>query len=370
MKAVLLSAIPLPYHKIGSWDKRYTELILSEQNPFEYVICPEVDKNKAKSNFATYLFANRYKYEKLLKLYYKYSYYFYLKKISSLLTQEKNLVIYIIDNVKLLNETHEFLVKKKIRNNCKIVFNSCGYSYFFSNADGINFYDKIDHLIFSTYEAYQFELKRQSYISSKVSIIPNGIDSSKFCKISDDEKNSGKEKIGYKNKKVILWVSQERPKKGLHILLEAWEKSGLNNDEEFVLVVIGTSQNKQEGNIHYLGKIPNNDLVIYYQCADYFFFTTLVHEGFGLSLGEAIKCGATSFVSNIAPMKEVTQNGKLAYLVDNPNIVDSWVHVLNQIKTNKITAIPTITKELNELYDLNDWLNKITSLVHHIKSFK
>ena len=25
---------------------------------------------------------------------------------------------------------------------------------------------------------------------------------------------------------------------------------------------------------------------------------------------------------------------------------------------------------LNELYDLNDWLNKITSLVHHIKSFK
>ena len=294
MKAVLISSIPLPYYKIGSWTIRYTELITSKQNPFEYVICP---KNNGKINDSNlkYLFAKRYKKELFFKLFYKYSYYFFLKQLKRLLKKEEQLVIYIIDNVKLLHDVHDYLVNKKVRNKCKIIFNSCGYSYFFNAAEGIKFYDKIDHIIYSTYQAYQFELNRFSYIASKVSIIPNGIDSSKFYKISKEKITVVKKQLGYENKEIVLWVSQERPKKGLLIFLEAWKKSKLYSNQNYVLLIIGTSQNQKENNIHFLGKTDNNNLPKYYQSADYYFFTTLVHEGFGLSLGEALKCGATSF---------------------------------------------------------------------------
>ena len=188
MKAVLLSSIPLPYHKIGSWSKRYSELLSSKENPFDYVICPKLDDKLSESGFVKYLYAKRYKPEKLFKVYYRFYYYFFLKQLLSIIKKEKQLVIQIVDNVKLLNEVHDFLTDKKIRNKCVIIFNSCGYSYYFNPSEGIKFYDKIDHMIYSTNEAYQFEMNRYSYITSKVSIIPNGIDSIGFHKLTNVEK--------------------------------------------------------------------------------------------------------------------------------------------------------------------------------------
>lgn len=364
MKAVLLSSMPLPYHKIGSWTKRYTELIYSKDNPFEYIICPKVDDKLTRSVFTTYLYADRFKYKKILKIYYKYQYYFFLKQLSYILKKEKQLVIQIIDNVKLLNEVNDFLTEKKIRNQCIIIFNSCGYSYYFNPSEGLKFYDKINHVVYSTNEAYQFELNRYSYITSKVSIIPNGIDSSKFHKLTNLEIKKEKQKIGFNNKKIILWVSQDRKKKGLHILIEAWKNSKLMNNNDYVLLVIGTSKIGVEDNINYLGKIPNKLLPNYYQCSDYYFFTSLVHEGFGLSIAEAIKCGTTCFTSNLAPMKEVVKDGKLSYLVDNPNKVSSWLDILNKIEVNKIQNIDIDKPELDELYSLHKWTENMSKIVN------
>lgn len=366
MKAVLLSSIPLPYNKIGSWNKRYTELILSKENPFNYIICPAVDENMQQST-SKYLIADRYKKEVLYKFFYKYSYYFFLKQLLKIIRIEKKLVIHIVDNVKLLNEVDEYLTKKKLRSQCKIIFNSCGFSYFFPSHEGTKFYNKIDHFICSTYESYKFELERYSYLSAKVTIIPNGIDSSKFFKILPEEKNNFKVKLGYENKKIILWVSQERKKKGLHIFLEAWFMSKMAYDENFVLVIIGTSKACKENNVHYLGRMANENLSAYYQCSDYYFFTTLVHEGFGLSLGEAIKSGSTCFVSNIAPMNEVIQGGSLGYLVDNPNIAESWKEALDQIFENKINKIDLPKSDLDKLYSLNKWCESMVSLISYEK---
>ena len=368
MKAVLLSSMPLPYHKIGSWTKRYTELIYSNDNPFEYIICPKVDDKLTRSLFTTYLYADRFKYKKILKIYYKYEYYFFLKKLLSIIKKEKQLVIQIIDNVKLLNEVHDFLTNKKIRNKCVIIFNSCGYSYYFNPADGVQFYDKIDHMIFSTNEAYQFELNRYNYLTSKVSIVPNGIDSKRFYKLTDVEKIKEKENIGFNNKKIILWLSQDRKKKGLHLLIEAWNNSKLMNNKDYVLLVIGTPKITVEGNINYLGKIPNKLLPKYYQCSDYYFFTTLFHEGFGLSIAEAIKCGTTCFTSNIAPMKEVVKEGKLGCLIDDPNKISSRLNVLNEIEENKIQKIDIDRSELDELYSLKKWSETMSEIVNQEKN--
>ena len=370
MKAVLLSSIPLPYHKIGSWSKRYSELLSSKENPFDYVICPKLDDKLSESGFVKYLYAKRYKPEKLFKVYYRFYYYFFLKQLLSIIKKEKQLVIQIVDNVKLLNEVHDFLTDKKIRNKCVIIFNSCGYSYYFNPSEGIKFYDKIDHMIYSTNEAYQFEMNRYSYITSKVSIIPNGIDSIGFHKLTNVEKIKEKQKIGFNDKKVVLWLSQDRKKKGLHILIEAWKNSNLMNSNEYVLLIIGTSKVAIEDNINFLGKIPNNLLPKYYQCSDYYLFTTLFHEGFGLSIAEAIKCGTTCFTSNIAPMKEVVKDGKLSYLVDNPNKVSSWLDVLNKIGEKKIQKIDIDKTELDELYSLKKWSESMSEIVLQEKNKK
>lgn len=368
-KKVIITPIPLPYHQIGSWTQRYGNLITSEINPFDYVICPPIDSSQIKSNFTNYRFAEKIKYEKITKKIFKYTYYHFLKQLQKILNEEKKLILFIIDNVKLLHEVHDFLEKKKLRNKCRINFNICGFSYYFNSTEGQIFYDKIDHVIFPTYESYQFELNRYSYLANKVSILPNGVDSSRFYKVDEFEKSKLKKEIGYENKTICLWLSQNRPKKGLPIFLEAWKNSNLYQNSNYVLLIIGYSNDTtQDENIYYLNKIPNYQLPKFYHISDFYFFTTLFHEGFGLSLVEAIKTGCTCFASNLPPMTEVTQNQNLAYLVNNPNLPYSWTNILNNIFENKIEKINHSKEFLNTIYSIEDWNKNIIHLINQEKS--
>lgn len=93
IKTLLINQTPLPYHQIGSWTQRYGNLITSEINPFDYVICPPVDSSQIKSNFTNYRFAKKIKYEKITKKIFKYTYYHFLKQLQKILKEEKIIFI-------------------------------------------------------------------------------------------------------------------------------------------------------------------------------------------------------------------------------------------------------------------------------------
>ena len=87
----------------------------------------------------------------------------------------------------------------------------------------------------------------------------------------------------------------------------------------------------------------------YYQISDCYLFPTLCHEGFGLSLIEALNCGCYCIASALGGVPEVLQYGKLGKLIENPNFVSEWVKAvddyLNQIDAPIVLDTPVYTAQ-------------------------
>ena len=360
-KILLITPFQLPYHTIGSWTKMYDYFMVHNQSVIDYIMCPKPILPLHKN--CSYYFADRLPFERYSKKIVGYKFYNYLQELKRILKNEKKLVIKIIDNVGLLLEVDSYLKKIKRRNDVKILFFIHGYSYFLEQGKNNAFYQAIDHIIYLTQTSYQFELNRNSVLYNEVSILPNGIDSDIFYKLDDDNKSTLKKQNNLENKIVLLWLANERPKKGLSLFLKAFKNSILYNNNNFQLLIVGTTKYENDSNIQYIGKIPNNETVTYYQLSDYYFFTTLCHEGLPLSLIEAYKCGCTCFASDIDPLQEVTMNGKIAHLVTNPNIISSWIAVLNAVANNKIKRNVSTLEDLNTIYTIEDWSKNLKDLL-------
>ncbi len=356
----------MPFHLIGSWTTRYDDL-LSHSNEIDFIICPPIDKKLKQHTNIQYIIIRSQSWRRIRNHFGQFKYIGYLKNVKWILEENSNAIIKILDNIRLLKDLHTYLTKKRLRHKCRIIFSIHGYSYFFNHEKGLEFYKMADHVIFLTRQSYEFEINRYSYITPKITILPNGVNSAKFFKISTQEKGKKKELLGYKNKTVCLWLSQERPKKGLHILLEAWNKSSLKEAENFVLLVIGTSRILRQGNIHFLGRIPNDELPQWYQISDYYFFTTLVHEGHSISLTEALKCGCTIFASNIDPIHELLCNGTLGHLIDKPHSPESWRNILDKINDGSQLKFDFDKEVLDACYDLVEWRIKMNNLIREEK---
>src|SRR5690606_20011578 len=109
----------------------------------------------------------------------------------------------------------------------------------------------------------------------------------KFYSVDSAQKSALKQKFGLSDKTVFVWCSQDRPKKGLDMILDAWQRVYSKNSK-IVLLVIGCSRDIKLKGVQFLGKIPNDKLPEYYQVSDVYLFPTLCKEGFGMTLIEAL----------------------------------------------------------------------------------
>ncbi len=91
------------------------------------------------------------------------------------------------------------------------------------------------------------------------------------------------------------------------------------------VIVIGTSHKYRDACCWYVGKVPNSELPKLLQLSDFYLFTSLCHEGFGLSLLEALKCGNICIASRLGGIPEVLRFGQLGILIDKPHIPSEWV---------------------------------------------
>jgi glycosyltransferase involved in cell wall biosynthesis len=132
---------------------------------------------------------------------------------------------------------------------------------------------------------------------------------------------------GVAGKKVFVWCAQDRPKKGLFLLLDAWKRV-YKSKHNMVLWVIGCKPKAPLEGVHYLGRIDNDELATYFQASDCYLFPTLCHEGFGLSLIEALCCGNHCIASAVGGVPEVLQYGKLGQLIEKPHLLGEWEKAL------------------------------------------
>ncbi|MDQ2900362.1 MAG: glycosyltransferase family 4 protein [Acidobacteriota bacterium] len=158
--------------------------------------------------------------------------------------------------------------------------------------------------------------------SSKIAVIPNGVDA-RFHPRPADEIAAMRQSLGIGGAPYLLCVGSVEPRKNLLRLLEAWSLALAEMPQDIQLVVAGAkgaslvfsnvTVGKLPARVHLTGYVDDQLLPALYSGAVALLYPSL-YEGFGLPPLEAMACGVPVIASNDTSLPEVA--GDAAALVD------------------------------------------------------
>jgi len=177
-------------------------------------------------------------------------------------------------------------------------------------------------------------LLRPNKKCSRVSIIPMGVDAHKFKPIRRGKTRKIRNKLGLNNKKIILFVGRLAEKKGTSYLVKAMpEILKKFPDSHLLLIGYGPEEKKLKTltkrlglreKISFLGRIPNEELPLYYNLGDVFVAPSIQTEsgdteGLGVVLLEATACGTPVIGTDIGGISDIIKNKQTGLLVKQRN---------------------------------------------------
>jgi glycosyltransferase involved in cell wall biosynthesis len=194
--------------------------------------------------------------------------------------------------------------------------------------------------VLTTSPLYIEDSKPLQQVSHKVVIIPCSIEPEKFDLKATELGRLQRIKDQYAEKPVVLFVGRHVAYKGLNYLLEA--EKYIQSDCVILIGGDGPLFNKlKNGNlserIRFLGRIPDQNLKLYYHVADVFAFPSVSkNEAFGVSLAEAMYCGtpAITFTIKGSGVNWVNLNGVTGLEVENGNAL-RLAQAIDQLLMNK-----------------------------------
>lgn len=358
IKVILISQISLPYSNIGSWTTLYQNY-LETNSGIACIVCPPPQREY---RGLEYSFVNETFFDIVKRKFLKKKKVEYLSAIEKIIKKDQKYIFQLVDDYGMVKPLHDFLVKKGLREKCYLQFLYHGFDPYPQSDSHKKFYSLLDEIVVLTHSSKEVFKNTIAVLPPYFSILNNGIDTSKFQVVSTEEKVKLKESLGFGDKKVFLWCSQDRPKKGLHIILEAWSKL-YSTEKNILLVVIGCEARESALEVKYLGKIPNDELPKYYQAADCYLFPTLCHEGFGMSLIEAKHSGCYCIASALGGVPEVLQYGKFGKLIENPQFFSDWVAAIEEF-LNSDFKYPALPKDL---YSTEVWNSEMNLIIEAAK---
>jgi glycosyltransferase involved in cell wall biosynthesis len=177
---------------------------------------------------------------------------------------------------------------------------------------------------------------RQLGFKNPIAVIPNGIDIKEF------PLKNGKRK---KEKQTILFLSRIHPKKGIELLIEAWQKLDETVKVNWQIEIAGNGDSSYieslqriitakdlEKEIRIIGPQFGEAKLKAYQQADLFVLPTY-SENFGIVVAEALACGVPVITTKGAPWEEL-----------NTWKAGWWIDI----------GVESLTKALKQAMQLND----------------
>ncbi len=156
--------------------------------------------------------------------------------------------------------------------------------------------------------------------SEKVNLIPNAVDMTQFNRTPESSGASLKtaDRENGSDRKLVLYVGRMVREKGVHILIDAFEKlqkERVNAD----LVIVGegpvkdslmreTQKRGLDRHVHFTGLVDQASLVKLYSSSHVFVLPSL-YEPFGIAALEAMASGVPVVVSDSGGLAEIVENG-------------------------------------------------------------
>jgi len=318
---VLLTELAIPNNGYISWPQRLE--YLTQHYPgksLDYLICGQTDNLfqsaktqriicKERGKIFNKIFGNRFA--------------SFGNALANIAANHDFVIVCVVDSTKLKNVLYKFLADKGLQSKVKLIFYQCGYSYYFSADEYFKFKKGITELILLSKNSYQYEFARYPETPYPVHVIHNPINHTIFTPLEPGEKKRLRREVGFEGATQFIWVSHDKPVKGLQVVLEAW-KMFYTADKKAVLNVVGVKREEQIPGVVFHGKIPNVQLPNWYQACDIFIFSPLRNEGYGLAVAEAISCGCLCISTFAGGAVDFFKEGEHGIGIKEPNFLESW----------------------------------------------
>lgn len=353
---ILVSNIDLPSKGIGSWTKMFDHFN-EKDDFFDFILSPGAPSGRfiycKKRRWITYYKSFR---NFLLIHWVAKDFLFEITKLS----QNCDLIKVVIEDDIALTEA---ISLRKSHFSCKVevIFHFHGFH--------LNMSKKVDELVdkvlFLSNSSYQYTLKSNLQFTPEAFVIGNFVLNTKFYPAKVEEKKLLKKSLDIPNDSlVIVWMANDRRVKGLH-LFEKISNILLNSFPDLLIFVIGTSIKYENNNnrLRYLGRIEHDLIPNYLKVSDFYFFPSLVKEGFGLSVVEALYCGNWIISTSNGSLFEVLDKFPNVFFVEEPNVIENWINLFNVayrlFLSNKLNADKQIVNE----YSYEKWAIKFKNSI-------
>jgi glycosyltransferase involved in cell wall biosynthesis len=279
------------------------------------------------------------------------------------------LIICIMDSLRTKHAVWKFVNELGIQEKTKIVYYQCGFSTYLPSDKYNMFSEGINDIIYLTRSAYEYELVHNPALPFTAHVLHNPIDHKKFCVPSEEEKKNYKIELGMQNGVQFIWASQDRPKKGLEVVLQAWQKY-YKSEMDVTLNIVGVHRQVDLPGVRFHGKKPNHDMYKYFKAADIGIFSSLWSEGFSLSLSEQISCGLLCIASTAGCVNEFFKEKDHGIAISHPNFVNDWVIAFE----NGIEQLPAFKQQVSYrqapvFLTYDQWCEKFCSIFSGVEAY-
>jgi glycosyltransferase involved in cell wall biosynthesis len=230
------------------------------------------------------------------------------------------------------------------------------------------FYEKMERILTISEPAKKELIDYSGIEEEKIVSIPLGFDESIFRPMNKQE---ARKKLGLPlDKKIILNIGSEEPRKNIPCLLKAYNE--LEKERKDTLLVRIGNKNKdyekqKKGiNILELNKIEEQQLPLYYNAADLFIFPATYEGGFAFPPLEAMACGTPVILGKeLELFKEGTE---LVDVSDFHNVLDSAREILSN--ENKARTLSKKALEDSKKFTLTEEARKTVEVYNEVLGIK
>ena len=213
------------------------------------------------------------------------------------------------------------------------------------------------------------------YPAERIDVVLSGADNNRY-KVLDMDFSAVREKYGVpKDKKIILFLASEEPRKNFHIVLKAFAKLK-KQVHNVVLLKVGKAGKRgiREKNIRltrklgvekdviFTGYVPEGDLPLVYNMADVFASPTLYEGAMSLPLFEAMACGCPV----ISTKYVVETTGDSPSMMNNATDADELESLMYKVLNDKYFRLKIIKHGLDRM-KIFRWENPSKGMVEVIK---
>lgn len=178
----------------------------------------------------------------------------------------------------------------------------------------------VDYVLFSGHKLKTDVEKVYPDLTYKSNVAYNIVDTCKYKPLTIDQKNTLRNSLGWNSSKThALTVANIRHEKGVDLLVDTIIKNkelsniqfhliGEKDNSEYSNLVMDKIRTNPYKNIQYIPPIKPNELIKFYQAADFYILPSR-REGFNVSILEAASCGLPLLCTNVGGNKQVTDLG-------------------------------------------------------------